>query len=213
MPGAQHSRARHITERHGPRQTRKPLCPQGHRGFESLPLHHSVAALETSIPALEKEPRFPGLTPHRRECFAGRARSKHDPRLPAEQCPTIGRSIFLLRLCLLLMTNVAGLEPGIWVWAASLVSEPLPALRHRSLQERARRHRMMRSPAPDECFASLPLGIQGIEVLLETFLGRLAGVDGALASVGHKPKNLRPDQRAPVIARAISEIDRYRRPS
>jgi hypothetical protein len=33
--------------------------------------------------------------------------------------------------------------------------------------------------APDESLAGLPLGMQGVEILLESFLGRLAGVDRA----------------------------------
>ena len=36
-----------------------------------------------------------------------------------------------------------------------------------------------------------------IEILLEPLLRRLAGVDGAASAVGHRPKNLRLDQRAP----------------
>ena len=67
--------------------------------------------------------------------------------------------------------------------------------------------------APDEGLAGFPLGVQGIEVLLEAILGGLAGVDGAAASAGHNPKNLRPDQRAPVIPRATLDSERYRWPS
>ena len=67
--------------------------------------------------------------------------------------------------------------------------------------------------APDEGLAGFPLGIQGVEVLLEALLRRLAGVDGAAPAVGHRPKNLRPDQRAPVILRAMLDSDRYRWPS
>ena len=61
----------------------------------------------------------------------------------------------------------------------------------------------------DKGFAGLALGMEGVEVLLETLLGGLAGVDGASALHGHSPKNLGPDQRAPVIARATSDNDRY----
>ena len=86
--------------------------------------------------------------------------------------------------------------------------------------------------------AGLPLGVEGIELLLEPFLRRLAGVDRAAnaaaartlpgclrrrrplgwthRSVVHgrapfrsaSPKNLGPDQWAPVISRATCVIDR-----
>ena len=54
-----------------------------------------------------------------------------------------------------------------------------------------------------------PLGIEGIEVLVQPLLRRLAGIDRASEScLGHRPKNLGPDQRAPVISRAMAESDR-----
>src|SRR5260370_279268 len=59
----------------------------------------------------------------------------------------------------------------------------------------------------------LPLGVEGVEGLLQSLVRGLAGIDGASASVGHTPKNLGPDQRAPVMARATSDSDRYRFPA
>ena len=63
--------------------------------------------------------------------------------------------------------------------------------------------------ALDEGLAGLPPGLEGVEVLLQTLIGRLAGIDGTAALAGHSPKNLGPDQRAPVIARATSDSEWY----
>jgi hypothetical protein len=65
------------------------------------------------------------------------------------------------------------------------------------------------------------LGIQRVEVLLEPVLGRHAGVNGAANRLGgpalhgrtsdddlSRPKNLGPDQRVPVMAKAT--LDRLR---
>jgi hypothetical protein len=54
--------------------------------------------------------------------------------------------------------------------------------------------------AQDEGFAGLPLSVRRIEALLQSLLGRLAGVDGA-GEWGHvrRPKNKGPDHRVPVI--------------
>src|SRR5579884_1778090 len=62
--------------------------------------------------------------------------------------------------------------------------------------------------------ARLILRIEAVELLLEPFLARLAGVDGA-AQLGHatSPKNLGPDQRVPVICLAITDSEPKRSPS
>jgi len=62
--------------------------------------------------------------------------------------------------------------------------------------------------ALDEGLASLPLGVQRVEILLKPLLGGLAGIDRAAAAVGHSPKNRGPDQRAPVINCAIFDNER-----
>ena len=56
----------------------------------------------------------------------------------------------------------------------------------------------------------LPLGIEGVELLVEPFVGRLAGIDCAAKARGgaHSPKNLGPDQCAPVMRLAMAESDR-----
>jgi hypothetical protein len=64
-------------------------------------------------------------------------------------------------------------------------------------------------------FAGLPLSMQGVERLLETFFGRLAGVDSTAnrrANLAHffgsfflVPKKAGPDQCVPVISQAIGE--------
>ena len=73
--------------------------------------------------------------------------------------------------------------------------------------------------ALDVCLARLPLGVERVEGLLETLFGGLSGVDGAanrrfvpvlmggprFLSLCFRPKNSGPDQRVPVISRAISE--------
>ncbi len=83
--------------------------------------------------------------------------------------------------------------------------------------------------AGDIGLAGLPLGIERVELLVKTLLGRLSGVDGAadlpdafvgwlvpprtcLTTPGHrgaltvfKPKNRRPFHRVPVIPRAMAE--------
>src|SRR5690606_29747770 len=82
-------------------------------------------------------------------------------------------------------------------------------------------------------FTGLPLGMERVEVLLQTLLGGLARVDRAadalcacaaavLPGSAHtsvdtrfgrvSPKNRGPDQRAPVISRAITDSDRQRWP-
>ncbi len=72
--------------------------------------------------------------------------------------------------------------------------------------------------AGDVRLASLPLGVEAVELLLQPFLGGLARVDrAALFShdrLGHvralrdfKPKNTQPFQRVPVIARAMADSD------
>src|SRR5215469_3250246 len=62
----------------------------------------------------------------------------------------------------------------------------------------------------NEGLTGLPLRAKGVEVLLQSLLSGLARVDRAPTSFVHLPKNLGPDQRAPVIARATSDKDRYR---
>ena len=68
--------------------------------------------------------------------------------------------------------------------------------------------------AADESLASLALRVQRVEVLLQPFLGRFAGVDRAAPRRrrrrhGFTPKNRGPDQRAPVIRRATSDSERW----
>src|SRR4051794_23407822 len=67
--------------------------------------------------------------------------------------------------------------------------------------------------AADEGFAGFALRMQRVEILLQLFLGRFAGVDGAASYrgfAGHlfSPKKRGPDQRVPVIRRATSDSDR-----
>ena len=68
--------------------------------------------------------------------------------------------------------------------------------------------------ALDEGFAGLALGVERVEALLQPLLGRLAGVDGTAQALGlgglhrplsRSPKKRGPDQRAPVISRAICD--------
>ncbi len=78
--------------------------------------------------------------------------------------------------------------------------------------------------AGDVGLAGLALGVEGVEGHVETFLGRLAGVDRAALLEGgparlhgrtfwlFKPKKVQPFQRVPVIARATAESDLYGRP-
>ena len=72
--------------------------------------------------------------------------------------------------------------------------------------------------------AGLPLGVQGIERLVEPLFRRLAGVDGTAANNrlhrrgSRNPKNTGPDHLVPVISLAISDRDlwqwpRYSKPS
>ena len=63
-------------------------------------------------------------------------------------------------------------------------------------------------------FTRFSLRIQRIEFLLQPFFSGLAGIDGHPLfwvlnhrSAPHKPKNLGPDQRAPVMARAMADND------
>ena len=78
--------------------------------------------------------------------------------------------------------------------------------------------------AGDVGLAGLALGVQRVELLLQPLLGGLAGVDRAAELAGDRlrhaalpcrlmPKNTRPFQRVPVMARAIAESERYGRPS
>lgn len=57
--------------------------------------------------------------------------------------------------------------------------------------------------------ASLPLGMQGVELLLKPLFRRLAGVDGAADPVHRRfsPKNLGPDHAVPVILLAMAVSD------
>jgi hypothetical protein len=82
----------------------------------------------------------------------------------------------------------------------------------------SRRRRSSRVPAPafpclapDVGLAGLTLGIERVEILLESLVGRLAGVDRAAphATLGGRHRGVPsvrrsegPDQRAPVISRA-----------
>ena len=92
-------------------------------------------------------------------------------------------------------------------------------------------HPAFRPLAGDIGFAGLALGMQRVELLLQTLLGRFARVDGAaqLAQdrLGHvvglcaravirlplfalrllRPKKTHPFQRVPVMARAMAERD------
>jgi hypothetical protein len=60
-----------------------------------------------------------------------------------------------------------------------------------------------------------PLGIQGVEVLFQPLLRRLAGVNptSERSWCAHIPKNLGPDQWVPVIALAMVDSERCRFPS
>src|SRR5215472_6346709 len=85
------------------------------------------------------------------------------------------------------------------------------------------------SLAVDVRFGRLALGIQRVEVLVESFLGAFAGVDGAahrgrrrlgFTGLGHdfcpfavRPKKKCPEQCAPVTALATALSERYVRPS
>ena len=73
--------------------------------------------------------------------------------------------------------------------------------------------------AGDVGLAGLALGVQRVELLLQPLLARLAGVDRAAELAGDRlrhaalpwrlrPKNTRPFQRVPVMARAIAESER-----
>ena len=59
--------------------------------------------------------------------------------------------------------------------------------------------------------ACLPLGMQRVEILLQALFGRFTRVDGAAQArwrvAAHRPKNLGPDQCAPVILRAIDDSE------
>ena len=68
--------------------------------------------------------------------------------------------------------------------------------------------------AGDIGLAGLALGIEAVELLLQSFLARLARVDGA-AQLGHgtNPKNLGPDHWVPVMCLAITDSDPKRSPS
>ena len=67
----------------------------------------------------------------------------------------------------------------------------------------------------------LALGVEAVELHVEAFVGRDAGVDSAanfadwrphFAEWFRSPKNAGPFQRVPVTARAMAESDLYRRP-
>src|SRR6266496_740921 len=67
--------------------------------------------------------------------------------------------------------------------------------------------------AADESLARLALRVQRVEVLLQSLLGRFACVNRATPYRRFRrhaltPKNRGPDQRAPVISRATSDIER-----
>lgn len=77
--------------------------------------------------------------------------------------------------------------------------------------------------AGDVGFAGLALGVEAVELLLQTFLGGFPGVDRAaeladdlrfIRGLRHvrplwflRPKNTQPFQRVPVIARAMADSD------
>ena len=66
--------------------------------------------------------------------------------------------------------------------------------------------------------AGLPLGIEGVERLLQPLLRRLPGIDRAAFDPGthglafFRPKNKGPDQRVPVMRRATSDREVNRSP-
>jgi len=74
----------------------------------------------------------------------------------------------------------------------------------------------------DVGLASLALGVQGVELLLQPLLGGLPGVDRAAELASDRlrhavpcrltPKNTRPFHLVLVIARAMAERERYGRP-
>src|SRR5262249_24278976 len=83
--------------------------------------------------------------------------------------------------------------------------------------------------AVDVRFGSLELGVQRVEILVESFFGAFAGVDGAaprgrhrlgFTGLGHdlgpfsvRPKKKCPEQCEPVTALATALSERYVRPS
>ncbi len=63
--------------------------------------------------------------------------------------------------------------------------------------------------AGDIGFTSLPLRIEGVEVLIEPLFSALAGVDGAANPAHYRtPKKRGPDQCAPVMCLAMAESER-----
>src|SRR4051812_16836835 len=67
----------------------------------------------------------------------------------------------------------------------------------------------------DEGCTSFALCVERIEFLLQALFSRLASVDGTVEARGHRhsPKNLGPDQWAPVMRRATADNDPYVFPS
>ena len=61
--------------------------------------------------------------------------------------------------------------------------------------------------ALDEGLAGLALSLERVEALLQAFLGRFAGIDGATLHLFVVPKKRGPDHRAPVMCVATLEID------
>ena len=77
------------------------------------------------------------------------------------------------------------------------------------------------SLTPYICLTRFPLGIEGVKGLVEPLLRRFTGVDGAaprlaghglVSAASFRPKNRGPDQRVPVIWRAISDNEPKRSP-
>src|SRR5262249_53494635 len=77
--------------------------------------------------------------------------------------------------------------------------------------------------ARDIGLAGLALGVEGVELLLQTLIAGLAGVDRALPLVDNRlshscprwlrsPKKIQPFQRVPVISRAMADSDLKGRP-
>ncbi len=77
------------SRRHGNHQTRKPLCAQAYRGFESLPLRQRVSAFAVSLYVSLKTPEFPGLC--RRTCRRRRS--------PSENNPGMAEAVSVWRFC------------------------------------------------------------------------------------------------------------------
>ena len=121
-------------------------------------------------------------------------------------------------------------QPGLDVGQQALQGRPLQGAAGDAAVVVAvgHQHPALGALAGDVGLAGLALGVEAVELLLEPFLGRLAGVDGAAELADRwpawrrrpagflrscrprrffRPKKIQPFQRVPVMARAIAERD------